>query len=118
MTLPDLPAVRDSRVVKFDVAGYDGYLTIGMDGAGNIRQVFVKLAKEGSTLSGFARAWAMAVSIGLRNGTPVSDFTAAMAGLRFEPYGYAQLGDAHVEVDSIVDAWCKILNNQDTRGKR
>lgn len=100
-----------SRVIKFDVAGYDGYLTVVEDGQGRPREVFVKIAKEGSTLSGFARAWAIAVSVGLRQGVLLADYIHACSDTAFEPRGVAQLGDAPpTEASSLVAAWCMILS--------
>jgi len=105
----DLPPERPATVVKFRVANWPGYVTIS-EHEGKPAEIFVHCAKEGSTMRGLLNAWAITFSIGLRCGVPPELYVKALSGVRFEPNGYAQLGDqTGVEVGSIVDAVMKIL---------
>jgi ribonucleoside-diphosphate reductase alpha chain len=64
-----LPEERNSLTHKFSVAGHEGYITVGMYAGGRPGEVFIKMAKEGSTLSGVMDGLALSLSIGLRYGT-------------------------------------------------
>jgi ribonucleoside-diphosphate reductase alpha chain len=98
--LPDeCPGVRK----KFEIGGeVDGYVHAGLYPDGRVGEVFIRLAKEGSALSGFADALATAVSIGLQYGVPLDIFVEKFSHWRFEPLGYSsdpRIGFAN----SIVD---------------
>lgn len=105
----DLPAERPATVVKFRVTNWSGYVAIS-EHEGRPVEIFIHCAKEGSTIQGFLDSLAIAISIGLRCGVPAEYYVKALSGVRFEPQGYAQLGEqTGVEVSSIVDAIIRIL---------
>src|SRR6267143_4140665 len=65
-----LPDERKSATHKFSVAGHEGYIIVGMYEEGSPGEIFIKMAKEGSTLSGFMDGLALSISIGLQYGVP------------------------------------------------
>ncbi len=82
-----LPDTRKSVTHKFEVNGHEGYLTIGFFEDKTIGEIFVKLSKEGSFLSGSLDAWATAVSLSLQYGCPISKIVEKFSHWRFEPHG-------------------------------
>lgn len=82
-----LPTTRNSETHKFTVAGYEGYLTIGLFNDGQPGEIFVKMSKEGSTLSGLMQGFCRAFSLSLQYGLPLQDAVDRFRGMRFEPMG-------------------------------
>ncbi len=82
-----LPTTRNSETHKFTVAGYEGYLTIGLFNDGQPGEIFVKMSKEGSTLSGLMQGFCRAFSLALQYGLPLQDAVDRLRGMRFEPMG-------------------------------
>ena len=83
-----LPDERDSVLHKFSVAGHEGYLIIGLYPATRRPgEIFIRMAKVGSTLSGVMDAWATCASIGLQYGVPLERLCDKMRHTRFEPQG-------------------------------
>src|SRR5260370_7706298 len=85
-----LPDERKSFMHKYSVGGHEGYIIVGMYEEGTPGEIFIKMAKEGSTLSGFMDGVALSISIGLQHGVPLKAFVAKLANTRFEPSGYTQ----------------------------
>ena len=83
-----LPAERKSITHKFNVGGHEGYLTVGMYDDGTPGEIFIKMSKEGSTLSGFMDGFAMSVSIGLQYGVPLKSLVDKFVNTRFDPSGF------------------------------
>jgi ribonucleoside-diphosphate reductase alpha chain len=83
-----LPAERKSITHKFNVGGHEGYITAGMYEDGTLGEIFIKMSKEGSTLSGFMDGFAMAVSIGLQYGVPLKTLVDKFTNTRFDPSGF------------------------------
>ena len=83
-----LPSERQSITHKFSVGGHEGYITVGMYEDGTPGEIFIKMAKEGSTLSGFMDGFALSVSIGLQYGVPLRALVDKFVNTRFEPSGY------------------------------
>jgi ribonucleoside-diphosphate reductase alpha chain len=83
-----LPAERDSVTHKFSVGGHEGYITVGMYEDHTPGEIFIKMSKEGSTLSGFMDGFALSVSIGLQYGVPLKALVDKFINTRFEPSGY------------------------------
>ncbi len=83
-----LPSERQSVTHKFSVGGHEGYITVGMYEDGTPGEIFIKMSKEGSTLSGFMDGCALSVSIGLQNGVPLKALVDKFVNTRFEPSGY------------------------------
>ena len=97
-----LPDERQSITHKFSVAGHDGYLTVGMYEDGTPGEIFIVMAKAGSTLSGVMDSFATAVSLGLQHGVPLRLLVTKFSHIRFEPHGFTKNPDIPI-AKSIVD---------------
>jgi ribonucleoside-diphosphate reductase alpha chain len=82
-----MPAERDSVTHKFSVGGHEGYITVGMYADGRPGEIFIKMSKEGSTLSGIMDGLALTISLGLQYGVPLKVFVDKLLNTRFEPSG-------------------------------
>ncbi|HEY2546755.1 MAG TPA: vitamin B12-dependent ribonucleotide reductase [Candidatus Acidoferrum sp.] len=82
-----MPVERASVTHKFSVGGHEGYLTVGMYEDGRPGEIFIKMSKEGSTLSGVMDGLALTVSLGLQYGVPLKVFVDKLVNTRFEPSG-------------------------------
>ncbi len=82
-----LPKVRNSKTFSFTVAGSHGYLTVGEYDDGRPGEVFMRLAKQGSTLAGFMDSLAISVSHGLQYGVPLKDYVKSFTSMSFAPSG-------------------------------
>jgi len=85
-----LPDERKSITHKFSVGGHEGYITVGMYAEGAPGEIFIKMAKEGSTLSGFMDGMALSISIGLQYGVPLKALVDKLTNTRFEPSGFTE----------------------------
>lgn len=85
-----LPNERKAITHKFEVGGMEGYVTVGMYDDGKPGEIFITIAKEGSTISGLMDAFATAVSIGLQYGVPLETFIEKFSHMRFDPAGMTQ----------------------------
>ena len=88
-----LPDERLSITHKFNVAGHEGYLTVGLYKNGMPGELFITMAKEGSTVSGLMDSFACAVSLALQHGVPLKLLCDKFAHTRFEPSGWSQNPD-------------------------
>jgi len=86
----DLPQTRKSITHRFDLSGHKGYLTVGLYDDGKPGEIFVTMAKEGSTIRGLMDAWARSVSFNLQLGVPVSELFGKFRHQRFEPSGFVK----------------------------
>ncbi len=84
-----LPEERLSITHKFGVGGHEGYLTVGLYKDGVPGEIFITMAKEGSTVSGLMDSFACAVSIGLQHGVPLKLLCEKFSHTRFEPSGWS-----------------------------
>ena len=82
-----MPTERASVTHKFSVGGHEGYITVGMYEDGRPGEIFIKMSKEGSTLSGVMDGLALTVSLGLQYGVPLKVFVDKLVNTRFEPSG-------------------------------
>ena len=80
---------RASITHKFKVGDHEGYVTVGLYPNGDPGELFVKMAKEGSTVSGLMDSFALAVSLALQYGVPLRTFCEKFAHTRFEPSGWS-----------------------------
>ena len=97
-----LPRRRRSNTFSFRVADCEGYVTVGEYDDGRPGEVFFKVSKQGSTLSGVMDAFAISVSLGLQHGVPLSTFVRKYTNMRFEPAGITD--DAELRLaSSLVD---------------
>ena len=85
-----LPDERKSITHKFSVGGHEGYIIVGMYEEGMPGEIFIKMAKEGSTLSGFMDGVALSISIGLQYGVPLKVLVDKLTNTRFEPSGFTE----------------------------
>jgi len=83
-----LPDERRSITHKFSIGGHEGYITVGMYDDGAPGEIFITMAKEGSTISGLMDAFATAVSFNLQYGVPLKFLVDKFAHVRFEPSGW------------------------------
>lgn len=97
-----LPSTRNSITHKFTVDRHEGYLTIGLYPDGSPGEIFLKVAKEGSALSGFCQAFCRAFSLAMQHGLSIEDAVARFKGMRFEPMGPTSNPDIP-NASSIVD---------------
>jgi ribonucleoside-diphosphate reductase alpha chain len=97
-----LPSERTAITHKFDIAGHEGYITVGLYPDGQPGEIFLKMAKEGSTVSGLMDAFATTVSVSLQYGVPLHDLVNKFAHVRFEPSGFT--GNQEIPIaKSLVD---------------
>ncbi len=80
---------RASITHKFNIGGHEGYITVGLYPNGEPGELFITMAKEGSTVSGLMDSFALAVSISLQHGVPLKLFCEKFAHTRFEPSGWS-----------------------------
>jgi ribonucleoside-diphosphate reductase alpha chain len=97
-----LPDERRAVTHKFDIAGHEGYITVGLFDDGQPGEIFLVMAKEGSTISGFADAFAQAVSYALQYGVPLQVLVDKFSHVRFEPSGMTRNPEIRI-AKSIVD---------------
>jgi ribonucleoside-diphosphate reductase alpha chain len=97
-----LPRTRRSRTFSFRVADCHGYVTVGEYEDGRPGEVFMKVAKQGSTLAGIMDAFAISVSHGLQYGVPLEAFVDMFTNMRFEPAGMTDDPDIRFAA-SLVD---------------
>ena len=97
-----LPRVRTSKTFSFRVADCHGYATVGEFEDGRPGELFLKVAKQGSTLSGIMDTFAIALSLGLQYGVPLKAFVEKFANMRFEPAGMTDDPDLRIAT-SLVD---------------
>src|ERR1700722_7454093 len=105
-----LPAERASVTHKFGLAGHEGYITVGLYPNGQPGEIFIRMAKEGSTVSGLMDSFATAVSLALQHGGPLRVLCEKFAHTRFEPSGWTgneQIGYAKSIMDYIF-RWFQI----------
>jgi ribonucleoside-diphosphate reductase alpha chain len=84
-----LPEERASLTHKFNIAGHEGYITVGLYPNGQPGEIFIKMAKEGSTVSGLMDAFATSISLALQHGVPLKVLCEKFAHTRFEPSGWS-----------------------------
>ena len=99
-----LPEVRPSVTHHFRIANHEGYLIVGLYPNGSPGEIFIKMAKEGSTISGLMDTIGTTVSVGLQHGVPLKVLCEKLAHMRFEPCGWTgneQIGYAKSLMDYI-----------------
>ncbi|MCB9557407.1 MAG: vitamin B12-dependent ribonucleotide reductase [Deltaproteobacteria bacterium] len=84
-----LPDERRSLTHKFSIGGHEGYLTIGMYEDGRPGEIFIRMAKEGSTISGLMDSFATGISLALQHGVPINLLVDKFSHTRFEPSGFS-----------------------------
>ncbi len=97
-----LPDERRSITHKFDIAGHEGYITVGMYEDGQPGEIFITMSKEGSTISGVMDSFATAISMALQYGVPLRVLVDKFSHMRFEPSGFTKNPDIPM-AKSIMD---------------
>jgi ribonucleoside-diphosphate reductase alpha chain len=97
-----LPDERPAITHKFSIAGHEGYLTVGMFEDGTPGEIFLVMAKEGSTISGLMDAFATSISLALQYGVPLKALVDKFSHMRFEPSGFTQNREIPI-AKSIMD---------------
>lgn len=103
-----LPKKRTSKTIKFRVADTEGYITTGEFPDGTVGEIFLKVAKQGSTLAGIMDAFAISISMGLQYGVPLSAYVKQFVNTRFEPSGMTDDSDFRIAT-SILDYVFRVL---------
>jgi ribonucleoside-diphosphate reductase alpha chain len=85
-----LPDERPAITHRFEISGHKGYITVGLYEDGKPGEIFLVMAKEGSTISGLMDAFATAVSIALQHGVPLETLIDKFTHSRFEPAGFTR----------------------------
>jgi ribonucleoside-diphosphate reductase alpha chain len=99
-----LPGERASVTHKFALSGHEGYITVGLYPTGQPGEIFIRMAKEGSTVSGMMDSFATSISLALQHGVPLKVLCGKFAHTRFEPSGWTgnpQIGLATSIMDYI-----------------
>ncbi len=99
-----LPEERASVTHKFEVGGHEGYITVGLYPDGCPGEIFVTMAKEGSTVSGLMDSFSCSISLALQHGVPLKMLCEKFAHTRFEPSGWSktpEIGYAKSVMDYI-----------------
>ncbi|MGH3907278.1 MAG: vitamin B12-dependent ribonucleotide reductase [Pseudonocardiaceae bacterium] len=97
-----LPKKRPGQTVSFTVGGAEGYMTAGSYPDDGLGEIFVKMSKQGSTLSGVMDAFSIAISIALQYGVPLETYVSKFVNMRFEPAGMTDDPDFRMAT-SVVD---------------
>lgn len=98
----EMPKIRTAKTFSFTVAGSKGYVTVGEFEDGTPGEVFMKIAKQGSTLAGVMDSLAISVSYGLQYGVPLKSYVHGLTNMSFAPAGITD--DAEIRTaSSLVD---------------
>ena len=104
-----LPDERQSITHKFDISGHEGYITAGMYDDGTVGEIFIRMAKEGSVVSGLMDSFATAISLALQYGVPLKVLVDKFSHTRFEPSGITRNPEIPI-AKSIMDYLFRWLN--------
>ncbi len=106
-----LRATHESLTHKFSVNGHEGYLTIGLFEDGVPGEIFIKMSKEGSTLSGLIQGFCRAFSLAIQYGLPLHEATDRFRNMRFDPMG--QTSNPNIpQATSILDYVAQYLDHE------
>jgi len=97
-----LPDERRSLTHKFDIQGHKGYVTVGLYDDGTPGEIFLSMAKEGSTISGLMAAFALQTSMALQHGVPLRTMVDKFSHVRFEPSGFTKNPEIPI-AKSLID---------------
>ena len=97
-----LPDTRQSVTHKFNISGHEGYITVGLYPDGRPGELFITMAKEGSTIGGLMDCFGTAVSMSLQYGVPLEVYVNKFSHTRFEPMGFTKNPDIRL-AKSLVD---------------
>ncbi len=112
-----LPDTRQSITHKFNVGGHEGYINVGLYPDGRPGELFLTMAKEGSTVGGMMDAFGTAISLSLQYGVPLEVLVNKFSHMRFEPMGHTANPDIRI-AKSVVDYIFRWLGNTFLAGFR
>ncbi len=112
-----LPDTRQSLTHKFSISGHEGYITVGVYEDGRPGEVFITMAKEGSTVGGLMDCFGTAISLSLQYGVPLPVLVDKFSYARFEPQGHTSNPDIRI-AKSVVDYIFRWLGIQFISGYR
>lgn len=115
-----LPDTRHSVTHKFNISGHEGYVTVGLFDDGRPGELFIKMAKEGSTMSGLADTIGVLTSLALQYGVPVETLARKFENVKFEPSGWTkneEIRQAHSIVDYVF-RWLGLEFSESYRTER
>ena len=114
-----MPDERRALTHHFSIGGHEGYLTVGLYEDDTVGEIFIKMSKEGSTVSGLMDSFATAVSLALQYGVPLEILCSKFSHMRFEPSGWSgnpEIGFAKSLMDYIF-RWLAMRFLQNTQQK-
>jgi len=97
-----LPDTRDSKTHKFNISGHEGYITVGLYPDGRVGELFITMAKEGSTIGGLMDCFGTAISMSLQYGVPLRVYVEKFSHTKFDPQGHTKNPDIPI-AKSLVD---------------
>ena len=106
-----MPATRNSITHRFEVCGHKGYFTVGLYDDGTPGELFIVMAKEGSTIGGLMDCFGTAISLCLQYGAAVKDLAGKFTHVRFEPSGFTKNPDIPY-AKSLIDYIFRWLDTQ------
>lgn len=117
---PDRKRLADTRqsiTHKFNICGHEGYITAGLFEDGTPGEVFIKMAKQGSTISGLVDTIAILTSLALQYGVPVEQLARKFEYTRFEPSGHTTNPEIEVaaSISDYVFTWLGLLFSEEFR---
>jgi ribonucleoside-diphosphate reductase alpha chain len=112
-----LPADRQAICHKFDIAGHEGYLHVGFYEDASPGEIFIKMAKEGSTVSGLMDSIGVLTSMALQFGVPLEVLVQKFSHVRFEPSGFTKNPDIPI-AKSLIDYIFRFLGMRFLRGEQ
>ena len=112
-----LPADRQAICHKFDVAGHEGYIHVGFFEDGTPGEIFIKMAKEGSTISGLMDTVGVLTSMALQFGVPLEVLVSKFSHVRFEPSGFTKNPDVPM-AKSLIDYIFRFLGARFLSGEQ
>jgi ribonucleoside-diphosphate reductase alpha chain len=112
-----MPDERRALTHHFSIGGHEGYLTVGLFEDGTVGELFIKMSKEGSTVSGLMDAFATSVSLALQYGVPLKILCDKFSHMRFGPSGWS--GDPNIGfAKSIMDYIFRWLDSRFLQGEQ
>ncbi len=114
-----LPDTRQSMTHKFSISGHEGYITVGLHDDGRPGEVFIKMAKQGSTISGLVDTIAVLTSLALQYGVPVEALAQKFRHSRFEPSGYTKCPEIPTasSVSDYIFSWLGLTFSDEFRNE-
>jgi ribonucleoside-diphosphate reductase alpha chain len=111
-----LPTDRQASCHKFDIAGHEGYIHVGFYEDGTPGEIFIKMAKEGSTISGLMDTIGVLTSMALQYGVPLEVLVSKFSHVRFEPSGFTKNPDIPM-AKSLTDYIFRFLGSRFLAGE-